>query len=274
MGNDIQRFFTELDEIYAENRFDKLEKYLKDQLAVAESTADKGFELTILNELMGYFRASSRYEECITCINRTLKLVEELGLKNSISHATTLLNAATGYRAAGYRDKALEFYNQALDIYLKELEEGDYRIAALYNNISILYGEMGERQKEKQALIKALNIIEKVEGAKVEEAIAHSNLALMYSEEKDTENALLHVKKSLEIFEENNNRKDSHYAAALSTCAMTYYRMGKYQEAVEFFEKALAEIYETYGENDYYKITKENLNTAREALENEGNTTV
>ena len=52
------------------------------------------------NEQIGYYRSISNYEEALKISKEMLELVKELGLQESEAHGTTLLNAATAYRAA------------------------------------------------------------------------------------------------------------------------------------------------------------------------------
>ena len=55
---------------------------------------------------MGYYRAAGRHEECLLCARQAMELADELGLDGTVQYGTMLLNAATGYRAAGRYQEA------------------------------------------------------------------------------------------------------------------------------------------------------------------------
>ena len=84
------------------------------------------------NEEVGYYRSISDYEKSIKIAKEMLELIEELGLAESEEHGTTLLNAATAYRAAGLCDRAILLYREAEQIFEK-LGVQDDRLAGLYN---------------------------------------------------------------------------------------------------------------------------------------------
>ena len=71
------------------------------------------------NEQIGYYRSISNYEEALKISKEMLELVKELGLQESEAHGTTLLNAATAYRAAGMCEKAIAMYRAAEQIFKK-----------------------------------------------------------------------------------------------------------------------------------------------------------
>ena len=98
---DLQRFLEGLDLLYASGKGREAEGYLKRGLKEAASCGDDGAILAILNELMGYYRAAGRYEECLLCTRQAMELADELGPDGTMQYGTMLLNAATGYRAAG-----------------------------------------------------------------------------------------------------------------------------------------------------------------------------
>ena len=82
------------------------------------------------NEQIRYYRSISNYEEALKISKEMLELVKELGLQESEAHGTTLLNAATAYRAAGMCEKAIAMYRAAEQIF-KNLGIQDERLAEI-----------------------------------------------------------------------------------------------------------------------------------------------
>lgn len=266
---DLQEFLQGLDFLYASGRAKEAESYLKQGLKNAAAEKDDGAILAILNELMGYYRAASRYEECILCSQQALSLADAMGLSGTADYGTMLLNAATGYRAAGKFEKAERLYEETYRIFRKHMTGPDYRMASLHNNMSLLYSETGRLEDAKKELELAMDTIAKLPDADIETAITHTNLGNLCFQMNRFSEGAEHMKKAVSIFERMPDGKDSHYASALSGLAEAYYHEGELEESARCYEKALREIEAYYGENDYYRITKRNLETVRDLLKRE-----
>lgn len=262
----LEHFLQGLDGLYADRRAKEAEDYLKQGLKSAAKSGNDAAILVILNELMGYYRAAGRYEECLLCTEEAVSLAKKMGLEGSLNYGTTLLNAATAYRAAGKFEKALDYYEKTKEIYEKTLKGEDYRMAALHNNISLLYSETGRMGLAKQELESAMKIMKTLGSPDVEIAITHTNLGYLCFQMKQDEEGRAHMEKAVQLFEKNPDSKDSHYASTLAGLAESRFREGCYKDAVSFYKKALGEIEECYGENEYYRITKKNLQTAEDLL--------
>lgn len=116
-------------------------------------------KLTLLNEKIGFLRKSLREEECYLAIEEALTLVGDMGLSDTVSGATTFLNAGTGYKAFGIPEAAALMYEKARDIYERELDEYDVRFAGLYNNMAMTYAELGRCEEALTLLEKAKEIL-------------------------------------------------------------------------------------------------------------------
>ncbi len=97
---DLNEFLLELDHMYATNP-KGVEAYLKSGLEEAGKCLDGPAMLTILNELMGYYRVMSKPEECEWCIEKAVRIAEKLGIQGTTDYATMLLNIGTAQRVMG-----------------------------------------------------------------------------------------------------------------------------------------------------------------------------
>lgn len=263
---DLQKYLQGLDRLYEEGRAKEAESYLKQGLKLAAAEQDDGAILAILNELMGYYRAASRYEECMLCSEQAIALADAMGLSGTLEYGTMLLNVATGCRAAGNYEKAEELYMETYRIFRKHLTGPDYRMASLHNNLSLLYSETGRLNEAKKELELAMNTIARLPDADAETAITHTNLGNLCFQMNRFSEGAEHMRMAVSIFERIPEGKDSHYASALSGLAEAYYHEGKLEDSIHTYEKALREIESYYGENDYYCVTKQNLNTVKGLL--------
>ncbi len=265
----IDEFFSRLDGYFQKNELDKVAPFLTDSLEKAKEAEDYASYITIGNEMIGFYRSVSMFREAFDIAEDVLLLMEELQLGESEHFATTLVNTATAYRAAGKPPQALQYYRQALQIYGRLLPEGDYRFAGLYNNMSILLEQMGENEEAVALLQKALKIVRNLTESEVEQATTLTNLALLYfklNREKDAGEAL---KEALDLFEKSGNGKgtDAHYSAALAGVGEAYYRIGDYENSLASYEKALEEVKKHFGENQSYAVLCENCAAVCDCLQ-------
>lgn len=200
---DVQRFLHGLDAIFdAHKAAEQAEPYLLHARAEAEQSHDDAGLLTVLNETMGFYRSQGRHKENLRIIRRTLELSSDLRLADHDPQAwaTTLINAATGMRAAKRYAESESLYRQALDAANASFPATDRRLAALHNNLSMLYSETGRLDHAKTELERALQLLEASSpntDTDLDVASTHTNLALLLlqlkqspAEKKQTEHVL------------------------------------------------------------------------------------
>lgn len=255
---DINQILQTLDHLFATGQTDKVEGFLIGELAKALSLDDHSTAITIMNELIGFYRSISRMEDSMMITEKALSIIHHVGLSHTIGYATTLLNGATAYRAAGNLQVAEQYYTEALALYTELLPTNDYRFAGLYNNMSTLFGEQKQFDQAIVCLTKALHILRSIEQDSMEEAVTHTNLSLLYFEQKEEALCESHIEEALRIFATKEGTQDAHYSGALAGLAQIYYKQKKYKEAMETYEKALAELKKNFGENSSYALLCEN----------------
>lgn len=265
----VDKFFETLDSYFANQELDKVDPFLVSSLEQAKEEEDYGAYITICNEMIGFYRSISAFEKAYVAAEDVLLLMEELQMENTEHFATTLLNAATAYRAAGDYESALRYYRQALQIYNGILPPQDYRYAGLYNNMSILLEKMEKNEEAIGYANKALEIIETLEGGEMETATTLTNLALLYFKISQTEKAKELLERALALFEKSGENTDAHYSGALAGVAEAWYRMQDYGKALIYYEKALEEVKKHFGENMSYAVLCENCAAVCEKLEDE-----
>lgn len=208
------------------------------------------------NEQIGYYRSISNYEEALKISKEMLELVKELGLQESEAHGTTLLNAATAYRAAGMCEKAIAMYRAAEQIF-KNLGIQDERLAGLYNNMSMAFQQKEDYGTAESCLLQALAIVRNLPDHKVEEATTYANLASVCYEKEEFAQGIEYVQRAIERFEECEE-KDAHYCGALALLAQGHYEQGELEKAISAYTEALREILAHFGKNESYATTCEN----------------
>lgn len=231
---DLENILIKLDNLFEDNKIDKVEPFLREELKAALEKEKYDVAVSLLNEMMGFFRETSQWEKSYECIEAVLKLMNRMGLKDSVPYGISLVNCANAYRAGGEYKKSLELYKKAEKIYKANFRDEDSQYAAFYNNLSLLYQEIGDFGMAKAALYKSLNIIDKQPDSELEQAVTRTNLAsaLIQLNEFDKAEGLL--KEALCILEKNNI-SDVHYCGALSSYGTLLYMQKRYIEAADFF---------------------------------------
>ena len=262
----ITEFMKKLDELYQKKQFSGIESYLNNGINDALGRHDEGTALILLNELMGYYRSVSRHADCAEAAEKALALICSMGLEGTVNHGTTLLNAATGLRAAGENDRAEEAYRKAQVILESQLPAEDYLLASLYNNMSLLYAAMGRLELAAEYARKALERIEQNPDAQAELAISLSNLGGMYTRLGQSERAHRCLERAVSLFEQLPGGDDPHYPAALCALAELHFHQGEPEKSAELFRRALGLIERTYGRNDDWQTTRRNLAAAEDLI--------
>mgnify|MGYP003075493163 FL=1 len=250
----IDEILKKLDGLFADEKLEEVEQFLLSCMRQAKAGDEYGIYISVGNELIGFYRSISRYEEAFAVAEDVLLLMEELQLEGTVHFATTLLNTATAYRAAGRYEEALGDYRRALEIYQRDLPKDDYRLAGLYNNISILLEKLDENEKSALFLQKAIQIVEKQPGSRLELATSRTNLALIQLKLNRLEEAKKLLDAACRAFEEDGGITDAHYSAALAGQGEVCYRQGGLERALGYYEHALFEVEKHFGRNQGYGL--------------------
>ena len=250
----IDEILKKLDGLFKDERLEEVEPFLLSCMRQAKAGDEYGIYISVGNELIGFYRSISRYEEAFAVAEDVLLLMEELQLEGTVHFATTLLNTATAYRAAGRYEEALADYRRALEIYQRDLPKDDYRLAGLYNNISILLEKLDENEKAALFLHKAIQIVEKQPQSRLELATSRTNLALIELKLNHLEEAKKLLDLACRAVEEDGGITDSHYSAALAGLGEVCYRQGGLERALGYYEHALFEVEKHFGRNQGYGL--------------------
>ncbi len=247
MNIPINRIIENLDRLFTRKDFEAAESHLKYWLSEAEKENDLRGKLTVLNEQIGFYRKLGKETEGLEAIESALELAEKIGLASTVSFGTTLINAATGYKAFGKAEKALPLYEKAREIYESNLKDNDTRLGGLYNNMALTVSELGNFREAETLFKKALEVMKKAHHGELEEAITYCNLADLVAAEKGTVDGEKEIsdylEKALALFDAEGLARDGYYAFVCEKCAPTFGYYGWFFAEREISRRA-EEIYE------------------------------
>ncbi|UTY39815.1 tetratricopeptide repeat protein [Allocoprobacillus halotolerans] len=140
----IPELQKQLDQLYATNQLDQAYAFLLEQINTAMEYQDDLAILFLLNEMIGYFRVTSQFQLGNQIATQILNILAMSGREQTIDGATSYINIATFYRVQGRYQEALDLYQKTEKIYQQYLLPNDELYSAFYNNLSLLYQEMGD----------------------------------------------------------------------------------------------------------------------------------
>ena len=264
---DVKDMLNQLDYLYNMGDLKEAERRLTNWLNQALDSRSYGAALTFYNEMEGLYRTTGRAKQAAEISDKALQLIEIMGLKNTVHHATTLLNGATANRWAQNLDKALDMYQHAAEIYRSLDLKNSYLMASVYNNISHIYQQQNKHEKALENLQTALNLVEPMEDSESEVATTKVAIALCHMALGSMETARETLDSALAYYESETGQNDGHYGSALSALGEYYWRCEDYDNAINTYEKALKVIRSRFGENDGCRVISRNLGIVRKEME-------
>lgn len=261
---DLQHTLAQLDSLFQQGAYDQVEPFMLDHIAQAEAVGDQGAVLSLLNELMGYYRSTSRYQDSLAAASKALGLLEELGLKDSLHYATTLLNIATAWRADGQIQRAIGVFEEVGRLFLTLGVQDAFLVATLYNNLALAWQAAGDHAKAVQFLEAAIPISRGSPNADHDVAVSLTNLAQSRLRLGQLAEARAALEEADRLFS-GLPRPSGHHGAAIAALGEVCFQEGRTAEAVAHYERALADIEARYGKNQWYADMLESLALVLEA---------
>lgn len=238
----VGRILEKLDEHLSHKDFRVAETHLCYWLNEADGCGDDRGKLTVLNELIGFYRKTENKKDGLETVKKALVFIDKLGIDDTVSAGTTYLNAATAYKSFDMDSEALSLYEKAKIIYEKQLFPGDERLAGLYNNMAITLTALKYFNDARALFEKALSIISAVGNGETDEAITHCNLADLAAAEFGIEKgeSLInqHLDRAFDLLNTHGLPRDSYYAYVCEKCAPTFGFYGQFFREKELIKRA------------------------------------
>jgi Leucine-rich repeat (LRR) protein/CHAT domain-containing protein len=175
--------------------------YYKQALSWNQTVADRPKQAVILNNIGAVYYALGEKQQAIDYYNQVLSLIREMGdrpqasinlsniwnipansdtsLGDRTAEATTLNNIGLAYNDLGEKQKAKEYFNQALPLFRAVGDRA--KEATTLTNIGLVYSDLGEKQTALDYYKQALDLRQKA-GDRRGEALTLNNTGTTYSE--------------------------------------------------------------------------------------------
>ncbi len=236
----LTRFFEKLNELFSRNDLPAVGRLLDYWDGEARALGDKRGLLEILNEKIGYYRRTAEKEKGMAAISEAFSLIENDGIGDPISIGTIYLNGATTMKSFGHAKEAMAYYEKAEKIYNENLEDGDYRLAALYNNMSSAYKDLGDLEKCEESCFRAIDILKDKDDCLGETAVTLINVAHLYYDVDPLDERVYEIMdKAWNCLMSEKNERNGDFAFFCSKCYPSFGFFGYFEREAEL--KALME---------------------------------
>lgn len=261
-GINVKEFYNGLDIMFQRKNSDKTMMYMEKWLNEARHKNDTSGIVAVSNELGGFCRAIGDLSRAKELYSTVLTNLENMGLAKTEHYATALINTGDVYVNSGEPEEALSFFLKARKLLVECGLSGDYRMAALSNNISMVYRRTGDFEKAEQSLDIAFNIIKGIPECRGELATTYVNLGELQIRQNKLEMAKESFIEACKIFEADGGT-DVHYSSACAGMGQVCYLKGQTLQARQYYEKALSLIERDFGKTGYYKLVAKNLDKVK-----------
>ncbi|HEY9808580.1 MAG TPA: tetratricopeptide repeat protein [Halomicronema sp.] len=209
----------------------------KDSLAgvlIAEGPVNSNAAEQVLQEAMKLYEQGKpeSLKQAIPKFEEAARLSKQGG--DQLLEAVSLLSIGKVYDDLDDKQKALEFYNQALPLFRAvEDKRGE---AVTLNNIGLVYNHLGEQQKALEFYNQALPLRRGV-GDERGEAVTLNNIGNVYNDLGEQQKALEFYNQALPLRRAAGDERGE--ASTLNNIANVYNELGEKQKALEFYNQAL-----------------------------------
>lgn len=240
-----QRFIDQLDRCFNRGDMKAARQCLEGWEREARELGDSRGLLTVLNESVGFYRRTQKKSKALAALRECMRLVEQLGLGDSLSGATILVNAATTLAFFNSPEEALPLYGQAAACFECHGADDTYEYAALLNNRAGALNALKRWDEAEACWRRAVEILKKEGRHDGEIAISLVMLAHLTFDRDETAYAQVEALLDEAWAYINSPRQphDGNYAYVLRKCAPSFEYFQR-PEAAQALREVAKEIYE------------------------------
>ncbi|MBQ6562433.1 MAG: tetratricopeptide repeat protein [Clostridia bacterium] len=238
---DIGRVMEKLRIYEDRNDWPQVERHLKYWLEEARAGRDERGQLTLNNELMGYYRKQGKRDLAFEHAEKAVELVKKLGMEDTITAGTTWVNAGTVREAFGDPEGGLRYFRKARENYEKNLPEGDGRLGGLYNNMALSLVSCGGYAEAMDLFRKALGVMAGQTYGELEQAITWLNMAdaAEAAGGEDAEQEITgYLDRAEDLLNTESLPRNGYYAFVCEKCAPVFGHYGYFMTEQELKKRA------------------------------------
>ena len=189
---------------------------------------------------LGYFLSKmALHTEAIEYLQTALELLTETKEHQRVK-GTILNNLGMAWKAKGAYDKAIDYYERALELGRKVLGREHPKVATYLNNLGTAWDSKGAYYKAIGYYKQALEIDSKVLGEEhPDTATDLNNLGEAWRAKGEYDKAIDHYEQALAIVRNVFGETHPYVAATLNNLGLAWKAKGAYEKAIDYYERAL-----------------------------------
>lgn len=234
-------FLEGLDALFAVNEAEKAGAYLTEWYQKAVDAGNWRLQVTVLNEMMGYYRSTGVESAALDAVSRMLKLVKDYELEGNKDIGTVWINVGTTLCRFYQYKEGLKYYAMAKEA-LADCDN-PYIMASLYNNSAAAYEAGGNLAAALDNYERSLELLSDMPDCATFMAITYANMANGCHGTGDKEKTGRYVTLMDAVLDNPDIPRDAGYASACVKCASLHFNLGNTERAEELNRRA-EEIYQ------------------------------
>lgn len=248
--------FNYMSLLQASGKFSEAENMLK-AIESKLKTNEPELQFKFLQNTGNLYQAQGNLKEAENQYLKALELAKTSFGKTSKQVADILLRQATLAKDRGAYEISEPLFKQALSL----VDSDGLNAAVIYNNLGILYQQMGRLEDAQKQFNAALNIYQhNTSASPIDYILTEENLATLYSLKGDTEKALSLLSETARLNKSIFGAESPNYAISLHNYASLLQKEKKTAEAKPLFLEALAIQKKSFGtQHVSYTNTLHNL---------------
>lgn len=235
-----QQFIEELDAFFARNDIAGAGEHLLKWYKKASEENNTPLMITVLNEMLGYYRSVGDEEKAMDAVEQMLSLIRSQNLDANPEVGTIYINLGTTLCRFCKHEQGIEYYRKAEEKLVNC--ENPFVLASLYNNSAAACEAAGRVEEAILHYEKSLAMLKSLPDCITFIAITYANMANCYFHSGRKEKMQECIEKMDFILESEDIAHDSAYASACVKCASLHYNVGNKERCDELTNRA-EEIY-------------------------------
>ena len=222
-------------------RFDLAKEDLETALNLFNETQQSNSTEAIqcLASLASYYVATGKYNQAEENETAALQLKRKVKGENSEEVAASYNNLGLIYLASD-PDKAIEYYEKALNTYQKIHDANHPKMAIANTNLGIAYNQLKLFGDAINYFEAAKKIWEKIyPNGHPNQSIVLRNLGRAYALQKNPKAAIEYYKQAIAIYQKAYENKHPDLASSYNELGALYLGQNNYDEAINHFQRAL-----------------------------------
>lgn len=231
-----QKFIEELDAFFAVNDTNGAEAHLVKWHEIAKDEKNTPLMVTVLNEMLGFYRSIGDEEKAMNTIMEMQMLIERENLDANPEVGTIYINLGTTLCRFCKHEQGIAYYKKAEE----KLQNCDnpYILASLYNNSAAACEAAGNDREAVRHYEKSLALLKLLPDCITFIAITYANMANCYYNVGNKEEMQNCINEMDTILENEDIVRDSGYASACIKCASLHYNIDNQKRCEELTARA------------------------------------